>query len=483
MAYPSLKTTDDIALIEAWWVAHSRDSFWHYRWYMRPDMFITWWQRDVARRLQQFFVDLVSGQRPILLIQAPPQHGKTEQAVDFIAWVSGIIPDLKTIYASFSDRLGIRANLTLQRTYDSRKYQQIFPETRIAKRGSGFQAQKSRNREIIEYLETEGYFRNTTVRGPINGEGLDLGVIDDPIKNREEANSETVRNKTWDWLTDDLLGRFSDHAGLLGIMTRWHLDDPFGRLQKHMPERVQVVRYPAVAEQDEDHRKEGEALFPAHKPLDFLMERKNVMHPANWEALYQQNPVVLGGGIFRDEWLQYYRTLPKLRYRVIFGDTAQKEKQQNDYTVFQCWGKGIDGRIYLLDMIRWKWEAPELLVNAQAFWEKHRSDGTPGIGALRQMKIEDKVSGTGLIQQLQRKGIPVEGIPRDTDKVLRAYDTSPQIQAGNVLLPESAPYLSDILAELSPFPNGAHDDTVDPLMDAINEMLIEDGTTEYSEML
>lgn len=445
---------------------HARRSFWHFRKFMHPRLKESWWQRDMAEHLEQFRTDLVDGRRPILLAQAPPQHGKSVQIVDFIAWLAGHNSDLKTIYASFSERLGVRANLALQRIYTSPRYQLTFPETVIGERGD---SSLIRNRELLEYRDADGMFRNTTVRGPITGEGLDLGVLDDPIKGREEASSKTVRDNVWDWLTDDFMTRMSDDAGLLGIMTRWHLDDPFGRLKESMPDRVKVLRYPAIAERDESHRRAGEALFPDHKSIEFLLERKAAMHAANFEALYQQNPIVVGGGIFKDEWWQFRDVPPRITSRTIYGDTAQKTKEQNDFSVFECWGAVDGGGIILLDVVRGKWEAPELLERARAFYKSQVSK--TGMGKVRALKIEDKVSGTGLIQTLRREGVPVQAIQRSVDKVTRAFDASPHVESGHVMLMRDCPHLSEFLAEASAFPNAAHDDTIDPMMDAVTDML------------
>ncbi|MCY1404602.1 hypothetical protein D9M71_198150 [compost metagenome] len=118
----------------------------------------------------------------------------------------------------------------------------------------------------------------------------------------------------------------------------------------------------------------------------------------------------------------------------------------------------------MLDQIRGKWEAPELLVQARAFWIKHvNSDPS----TLRSMQVEDKVSGTGLIQTLRREGVAIVPVQRNNDKISRAHDASPFIESGNVLFPIDAPYLSDLLAEASSFPGGAHDDQLDPMFDAI----------------
>jgi hypothetical protein len=269
----------------------ARENFWAFRRYMRPNMLWGWWVEKVSIELQQFYEDLVAGRRPKLMLMAPPQHGKSWAAEDFIAWVAGKNPDLKTIYASFSEELGTQRNSSLQRLMESPRYRTAFPDTRIGQ--DGWQC----NSNLIEYVGHVGSFRNTTVFGGVNGMELHLGVLDDPVKGRAEANSKTNRDKTWHWFTDDWGSRFAANSGMLILMTRWHLDDVLGRYLKKEP-GVRIVRFPAIAETDEPHRRAGEALFPELKPLDFLLERKNVMPMASWESEYQQNPIITGGGIF-----------------------------------------------------------------------------------------------------------------------------------------------------------------------------------------
>lgn len=463
-------------------ILQSRDNFFIYRQLINPKDKWGWFNREVCDELQQFAEALERGERPKLVIEAPPQHGKSVAIIDFVSWMAGRNPDKRTIYGSFSERLGIRANLKLQRIYSSPLFQEIFPGVQMASGKKGDTTTK--NRDLIEYAGREGYFRNTTVRGSVTGESLDLGVIDDPLKGRVEANSPTVREAAWDWFTDDFFTRFSEDAGLLIILTRWHIDDPVGRLLEKMPHGVRVLKYRAIAEQDEYtvsgklKRKTGEPLFPEHKSLEFLLERKAAMSEGNWLALYQQSPTIIGGNLFKTEWWQWYDEPPRLMYRIITVDTAQKTKEENDWSVLACWGMTlptvvdgvkVPGKAIKLDMLRGKWEAPELLAMARAFWQKH-SNQPAQFGILRQMFIEDKVSGTSLIQTLKRERIPVVAMQRDKDKVLRANDVAPQIAAGNVMLPKYAPWLKDFLEECAQFPNGVHDDQVDTMMDAVEKL-------------
>jgi|Laugrefa1bdmlbdn_1035148.scaffolds.fasta_scaffold01944_2 predicted phage terminase large subunit-like protein len=478
----------DADLLEMLAIAEARESFWAYRQFINQKLIKGWWQREMAMELQSFYSDLMAGLRPKLVIEAPPQHGKSRMVVEFVTWMAGKNPDLKTIYTSFSESLGIRANLTCQRIYDSERFRKIFPDTRINSQNAvTISGQTMRNREKLEYVGRDGFFRNTTVRGSITGESLDVGIIDDPIKGREEAGSKAVRDKTWDWFTDDFFTRFSENAGMLAILTRWHIDDPIGRLREQFGDGVKVVSYPAIAVRDEKHRKIGDPLFPELKSLDFLLERRAAMASVNWEALYQQNPQILGGELIRGEWFGRYRESPIIKYRMIYADTAQKTAERNDYSVLECWGKGDDGKIYLLDMVRGKWEAPELERRAIAFWQKHREAEPSRYGQLRQMRIEDKASGTGLIQGLKLKArIPVAGIQRTKDKYTRLMDVLGYIEAGYVMIPETSAFVSDFVAECEAFTSDnshMYDDQVDPMMDAINDMLVAKKSYAFTEAM
>lgn len=399
-------------------------------------------------------------------MSAPPQHGKSIQIIDFLTWLAGKYPHLKTIFASFSKRLGIRANLRINRIVNGILFKEVFPDFKLpTAKDKGY----TNNREMIEYLGAEGSFRNTTVNGSVTGESLDLGVLDDPIKGREAANSELIRQKAWDWFTDDFYTRFSEDAGLLIIGTRWHIDDPIGRIIEANPDNLTILSYPAIAEVDDEHRKAGEPLFPELKSLQFLMLRKKALTIENWLSLYQQTPVMVDGNIFKREDWRYYDILPKIRYSIIIGDTAQKTKVQHDYTVFMLLCLGEDKNIYIHDIIRGKFEAPQLRIQLKAFWNKHKAN--PDL-KLRYVGIEDKSSGTGLIQTVkQYDKIPIVAIQRDSqDKVSRAQSVSPVVASGYVYLLRNAHWLSDFLTELTLFNNGKHDDQVDCVSDGIDQL-------------
>lgn len=439
----------------------AQSDFYTYRRLISPNDIIGQFYKDITQDLQGLYDDMKEGKKPELIICCPPQHGKSSAVAEFFEWMMGKEPSLASIYTSFSNRLGVRANMKIQRDLVKPVYLKIFPETRINTKNTVTLANNyKKNSELIEIIDKKGSFRNTTVGGAITGESITgIGAVDDPLKGREEANSETMRNKCWDWYLDDFKTRFSEWAMLLVVMTRWHVDDLVGRLKK---QGIKVKIYQAIND-------EGQALFPEFKSLDFLLSIKNGkgddkgMSIGSWESLYQQRPVIKGGNMFKQEDFKFYDIPPYLVSFTMYGDTAMKAKEVHDYSVFEVWGKCQQGEAYLIDMVRGRWEAPELLIQVKAFWAKHSH--------CIALKIEDKSSGTGLIQTLARDTVmPVLGVQRSIDKVERANSVLSYVESGRVHLPKNAPFLSDFLTEILAFPSGVHDDQVDPMLDALDDI-------------
>lgn len=468
-------TLADLDMIEEAMCRQARRSFWAYRQLMHPKMKRGWFQRHLAHRLQRFYEDLVAGKKPKLIIMAPPQHGKSDTITDFIAWVSGKHPDFKTIFASFSARLGIRTNLRIQRQMESDKYKRVFPEgARIAETiGSGYQ----RNREMVEFIGAEGSFRNTTVEGSITGESLDLGVIDDPLKGRAEANSPTHRDKVWDWFTDDFNTRFSEDAGFLMILTRWHMDDPAGRMMAEDPS-IDIVRYKAIADEDEFDadgtllRHKGEALFPEHKSLVFLRSRKRVMTAASWEAIYQQSPIVVGGELFpvdRFHTVPYIPKGTKIVRAVRYWDKAGTQGG-GKFTAGVLMAELSDGRFIVLDVQRSQlsYHDRETLIKDTA-----RDDGTDVYVWVEQEP------GSGGKESAERSIAGLAGFKVGKDKVTgdkytRAEPYAGQVQGGNVLL-VNGPWVKKFLEEHEYFPNGPFKDQVDAAAGAFAKLVDKSG--------
>lgn len=417
-----------------------------------------WHHRTLCEALER----VVIGKSKRLIINIPPRYSKTELAVvNFIAWCMGNFPDSEFIHASYSQRLAANNTWNARALMEHEAYAEIFGKPAL---------RKDSNAKDEYRTESGGVVYATGAGGTITGYGAgklreDFGgaiIIDDPHK-ASEATSDTMRQNVIDWFGTTMESRLnSPYTPIIVIMQRLHEEDLAGwLLAGGNGEKWDHIDIPVL---DEEDNPLWEFKHDRQKLAD--MEKAN---PYVFAGQYMQRPAPKGGGVFKDSWWQYYNVgeEPEMSYRTIYADTAMKTKEHNDYSVFQLWGES-GGRVYLLDMMRGKWEAHDLVRIAREFFNKHKA----GSGYLRSMRVEDKASGTGLIQTLKSEGVPIQGIPRDKDKYTRALDVVPQIATGNVFLPKQAPWLNDLLSEATQFPNAKHDDTLDPLMDAVAEMLI-----------
>lgn len=292
-------------------------------------------------------------------------------------------------------------------------------------------------------------------------------IIDDPIKDRAEADSQTIRNKIWDWYTSTAYTRLAPGGGIIVINTRWHMDDLSGRLLEAQTrgegDKWKVINFPAIAETDEPHRKAGEALHPERYPLEQLLAIKQAVGSRDWEALYQQHPVPDGGAIFKEEWLQRRWTkLPEMSQVIISWDMSFKEGTSSDYVVGQVWGRsGAD--LYLIDQARGRWGFTETLAQFKALYAKYPH-------AYR-ILIEDKANGPAVIDTLKHEIPKIIPIEPDGSKEARAHAVTPLFESGNVYLPADGiyPWLTEYTSELLQFPSGAHDDQVDATTQAIRD--------------
>ena len=458
--------------------------------YNNPDYIVCDFHREVCAALEQFYIDYKNLERPVLIIQAPPQFGKSEiVSRNFPAWVFGDDPNLTIAGFSYGMDLASDVNRDLQRIMMSHEYSMLFPNSTLnKKRVVTVDLEPKRNSETFELVGAKGRYVARGVGGSITGKPVSIGIIDDPIKNAQQALSETVKQSISAWYDSTFSTRFSNKGGIIAMMTRWAEDDLAGMLIQRYP-RARVLKFKALSD-------DGKSLFPQRHSAEKLFEQKAVMSSYFWEAQYQQSPTKLGGNIIKGEWFKFYACdetrideksnphinpekhllpMPMLTHRCIYADTANKTGRQNDYSVFQCWGLGIDGNAYLIDQIRDKWEAPELERRAILFWQKHEAMDPEQFGRLRSMNVEDAASGTGLIQKIKKDGkFPINAIKRNVDKYTRLLDIVGYIEAGKVFLPSGAPFLNDLIGECEAFSadgSHQHDDQIDPLVDAIREML------------
>ena len=382
------------------------------------------------------------GELKRLMVFMPPRHGKTELcSIRFPAWYLGKHPQKSIIGCSYAENLSYTISYAIRETISTNRYQKLWP-TQLDTAGAIRWQIAGKEDKRASYIAAG-------VGGGITGEGADLLIIDDPVKNAEEAESQTYRDRAFLWYRTTARTRLQPNAAIIFIMTRWHVDDLAGRLlaeaqRDSEADQWHVINLPAL--------KDDLALWANRYPVPALQSTRATIGSRAFESLYQGNPVQASGNIFKREWWQYYRERPAFQYTVHSWDTAFKEKAQNDYSVCTVWGVTQTGW-YLIDVVRDRVEFPELKRMAIAAYERDKP---------QRVLIEDKASGQSLVQELERKTrIPVFAVKVDGDKVARANAVTPLVEAGRVFLPQYASWLHDYVEELSAFPAGEHDDQVD----------------------
>jgi predicted phage terminase large subunit-like protein len=294
----------------------------------------------------------------------------------------------------------------------------------------------------------------------ITGRGAHLMIIDDPLKDRDEAYSDAIRRGLHEWFASVAYTRLQPGGAIILVCTRWHEDDLAGHLLREQVGDWDVISMPAIAEEDDAFRKQGEALWPAKYPLAVLEEIRASIGGAAWASLYQQRPSAAEGAVFRREWWRTYHDHPPFRRIVQSWDTAFKANETNDYSACTTWGEAESG-YYLLWAWRDRCEFPALKRKLQQWAEEWRPNA---------ILVEDRASGQSLLQELGETRWPVLPVKTDSDKVSRAQAVTPMIEAGKVFLPDpaTAPWLADYMDELSAFPAGLHDDWTDSTTQALN---------------
>lgn len=406
------------------------------------------------------------GESRRLLMNVPPGSMKSLlTGVIWPAWEWGPQgrPSLRYLATAHKQELAVRDNMKCRRLIQSDWYQRRWPITLTSDQNAK-----------TKFENGETGFREAMAFTSMTGSRGDRVLLDDP-HSVDDANSAAKLQADILTFREALPSRVNnDESAIVIIMQRLNEGDvsqvaiDLGYDHLCIPMRYEVGRSKHAFGEPDPRTEDGELMFPDRFPEEQVRELEQTMGSYAVAGQLQQRPSPRGGGIIKGSWLQSYETAPKLAWRMIYADTAQKTGQENDYTVFELWGRSEVGQAVLLDLHRGKWEAPDLLAEARRFWLKHKDSTNPA--PLRAMKVEDKVSGTGLIQTLRREGVPILPIKRDRDKVSRAYDAAPFLESGNVLVPMWAPWLPDFVAEAEAFPSGAHDDQLDPMFDAIHDV-------------
>ena len=434
--------------------------------------------RLVCHTLDRVF----SGELNRLIITLPPGYTKTESAViNFIAKGFQRNPRARFIHSTYSDDLARENSDKTKSLLESEGYQDLQPiEIRADSKakdrwqttdGGGLLA-KAAGGSITGFRA--GYMDKTCFTGAL--------IIDDPLK-PDDAFSVTKRTAVNRRATNMFRSRIAhEQVPIVVIMQRLHGDDFVGHLLTGgTGEMWYHLDLPVIINHNEEYPKDWTHGIPIEHTLpdgplwEFKHSLKEIevlkADAYTFASQYMGRPVSVAGALFDMEGFQEWNELPPMAYYRMYADTAQKTAEHNDFSVVQLWGKGKNGNIYLVDQVRGKWDSVALEKQVETFWQKHHK-----LPSMRGIKIEDKVSGTGLIQALLKKKnkIPVFPIKRNRDKYTRGLDAAPWIASKTVYLPAKADYLITLKHELQIFDGmgTGFDDQVDPMMDAIDDMLI-----------
>lgn len=400
-----------------------------------------------------------------LIINMPPRHGKTELASKiFPAWFMGRNPDKFVISTTYAQELADDYGRAVRDKIRDEQFGEVFQGVKLS------QTSQSAKRFA---LSTGGVYFAVGVGGPITGRGAHLALIDDPIKGREEADSEAQRRTIIEWYRSVLYTRLMPGASAIIIInTRWHEEDLAGWVQiEQEHEGWEVLSMPALAdptpeEPDLIGREKGEALWPESYPVEDLMRIRKAVGSREWNALYQQRPTADEGNIFKRAWWKWWEqrdaegkmVLPKIEYVIQSYDTAYSEKKTADYTAITTWGVFNDEQdvpnVILLSCFNDRVEYPELRAKAKELYKKYNPDI---------VVIENKSSGSSLVQDLRQAGIPLSSYNPDRDKVSRAHSIETLHESGRVWLPKGKWWAEALVDQAAKFPNGRHDDMVDSM--------------------
>jgi predicted phage terminase large subunit-like protein len=399
------------------------------------------------------------------VVNIMPRVGKTKIIEALQAWMLAYFPDAQIITTSYSAELAMRSTRYVRSVLESAWFTQTFGET-------------------LGDVQQSHYFTTTAggsvygagVGGTITGFGAGLKrpaggfiVVDDPA-NPSEALSKVESENTKIWFENTLRSRrnSTEYTPIIVIAQRLSTDDLPGYLLEHYPNDTMHLKYPAFDVETQ------ESNFPETITTKDLISLRDGPGAFTFAAQYMQEPVVFGGNLIRVDDFVYHEldTSHKFTNKIITCDTAMKAKQSADNTVLQCWGK-IGNKAYLIDCTYGKWDSNKLLSFAQKFYKKHNLPESP----VRRLLIEDKNSGTTLIQEFRRLGTPAEAIQTTKDKVTRVHEILPYIATHLVAIPRPTdprhPWVPYFLSECAAFRadgKQAHDDAVDCMCFAINNL-------------
>jgi len=438
-----------------------------------------WHHEIIAEKLEEALEKVLKGEKSRIILEMPPRHGKSELAtVKFPAWVLGKYPDIPVITVSYAADLAVDFGLKTRDIMNDEDYQAIF-DTRI----------RPDVKAKGKWLTKEGGgYTAVGVGGAITGKGFKIGIIDDPIKNREEADSFVDRESKWKWYISTFYTRQDGYGAIVVICTRWHLDDLVGRLLEREEENRkaglkefdewEIIRFPAVAEEDEEFRKKGDPLWPEKFSAEFLENTKNTIGVFDWASLYQQNPIMSEAQEFKKEWFKYFEEEDIKGKNLIFTttvDPAISKGLEASNSVVRTVGKARDNpNWYLMEETVGKMDPLQLIDAIFYHYEKYR--GSVWIELVAYQKALEFY----LIEEQKKRNVyfSVNELKRNRSqsKEIRIRGLIPLYKAG-VIFHRRADM--DLETELLQFPKGKLDDRADALASQLEAVKHTQAATTY----
>lgn len=470
----------------------------------RPKYQAGWVHEDICRRLERFVRQIEEGKSPRLLLMMPYRHGKSEISSRHLTpWMIGQHPEWEVIAASNAQSLATSFSRYIRDLMRDPSYQALFPDAAL-----------DPSSQSVENWNTTrgGGYMAAGVGTAIIGRGAHCLIVDDPVRDAEAADSNVIRDNTWEWYLSTAYSRLSPGGGVLGILTCWHDDDWAGRIQQAMAaggDQFEIVKYPAINDLGDEYilpddsivqlppgsdvpegakltRKQNTALHPERYTLEMLLNIKKNYYALGqqrwWAAGYQQNPAPEEGAYFTKKMFRYYANKPHKLERNVYQawDFAITEKQQADYIVGATGELDVNDNLHIVDIDRFR--SGDSFVIADAMldaWERHGSEAVIGV---EDGQIWRSIEAVFVRRCQERKLYPsIEVMKPFTDKLVRAQPLRGRMQLGKVWFPDNAPWMDVLRQELLRFPTGKHDDQIDACFIAGTRVLMADGSERRIE--
>lgn len=415
--------------------------------------------RASARVLEE----VEKGEIKFLIFTMPPRHGKSEQVSRrFPAWYIGRHPDHNIVVATYNDDFAMDFGKDVRGIMATPQFKQVFPQVRLQRGGAASDRLQTTRGGMLTFVGRGG---------SLTGRGAHVLICDDLIKDDKEAQSQAIRDQAWSWFTKVAMTRRMGHKLVILTFTRWHNDDPIGRLtdpenphyNAALAKKIKVINFPAIAEEDDPlGRAVGEPLWPELYGLEFLEEQRS-LDPLGFAALYQQRPSLLDGDLFKREDIRFYRQseLPDDLRFYASSDHALELKKRNDPSCFIKIGVDRQDNIYIVDIV---WKRMKTDVAVEAMLAMCRGNSVPLLWWAEKGHISRSI-GPFLRKRMLETGtyINIREVTPAVDKVQRAGSIIGRVAMGKVFFPKDAPWVEKAIAEMMAFPNGTHDDFVDAL--------------------